>query len=235
MRRADRLFQIVQYLRNRRLTTAKWLAEKLEVSERTIYRDIQDLMLSGVPIEGEAGVGYMLRQGFDIPPLMFTRDELEALVIGARLLKTWAGSKLSRSVEFALDKIEAVLPDNLKKELDKPRLYTPEFLTDFHTASLLDEIREAVNSHQYILIDYTSLDEQKTQREMRPLGLFFWGKVWTLASWCELRQAYRSFRVDRINQLQVLDKTFIEDEQISFDDFLDKTYGGDCYPDQGNR
>ncbi|WP_140054401.1 helix-turn-helix transcriptional regulator, partial [Oceanospirillum sanctuarii] len=125
MRRADRLFQIIQYLRNRRLTTAKWLAEKLEVSERTIYRDIQDLMLSGVPIEGEAGVGYVLRRGFDIPPIMFTKDEIEALVIAARMAKTWAGTKLARSTENALDKIEAVLPDNLKKELAKPRLYTP--------------------------------------------------------------------------------------------------------------
>lgn len=226
MRRADRLFQIIQYLRNRRLTTAKWLAEKLEVSERTIYRDIQDLMLSGVPIEGEAGVGYVLRRGFDIPPIMFTKDEIEALVIAARMAKTWAGTKLARSTENALDKIEAVLPDNLKKELAKPRLYTPEVLTNDTTSALLDELREAVNAKQMIRIEYLSLKDETTQRELKPLGLFFWGKIWTLAAWCELRHGYRSFRVDRITTVSMTDRVFEEDEQISFSGFLNEKYGG---------
>jgi len=226
VRRADRLFQIIQYLRNRRLTTAKWLAEKLEVSERTIYRDIQDLMLSGVPIEGEAGVGYVLRRGFDIPPIMFTKDEIEALVIAARMAKTWAGTKLARSTENALDKIEAVLPDNLKKELAKPRLYTPEVLTNDTTSALLDELREAVNAKQMIRIDYLSLKDESTQRELKPLGLFFWGKIWTLAAWCELRHGYRSFRVDRITTVSITDRVFEEDEQISFSGFLNEKYGG---------
>lgn len=225
MRRADRLFQIVQYLRNRRLTTAMWLAEKLEVSERTIYRDIQDLMLSGVPIEGEAGVGYVLRKGFDIPPIMFTKDEIEALVIAGRMAKTWAGSKLARSTQMALDKIEAVLPGNLKEELAKPRLYTPEVMHYENTANLLDTIREAVNAKQTIQIEYLSLEDQLSQRELRPLGLFFWGKVWTLAAWCELRQNYRSFRVDRIQSMSVTDTTFEENDDMSFSDYLKKTYG----------
>jgi len=225
VRRADRLFQIVQYLRHRHLTTARWLAEKLEVSERTIYRDIQDLMLSGVPIEGEAGVGYVLRRGFDIPPIMFTKDEIEALVIAARMVKTWAGTKLARSVEFALDKIEAVLPDNLKAELAKPRLFVPEILTDVTTAGLLDDIREAINAHQIIQIEYLSLKDETSERELRPLGLFFWGKVWTLAAWCELRQSYRSFRVDRIQKIIFTENNFNEDENISFNDFLNVCYG----------
>ena len=226
MRRADRLFQIVQYLRNRRLTTAKWLAEKLEVSERTIYRDIQDLMMSGVPIEGEAGVGYVLRHGFDIPPIMFTKDEIEALVIAARMAKTWAGNKLARSTERALDKIEAVLPDNLKAELEKPRLYTPEMLNCDATSSLLDDIREAINSKHIIQIEYLSLKDELSNRELRPLGLFFWGKVWTLASWCELRQSYRSFRVDRIKTVSLTEHTFEEDDSVSFNDFLSVNYSG---------
>ena len=224
MRRADRLFQIVQYLRNRQLTTANWLSEKLEVSERTIYRDIQDLMLSGVPIEGEAGVGYVLRRGFDIPPIMFTKDEIEALVIAARMAKTWAGTKLARSAEFALDKIEAVLPDDLKAELKKPRLYVPEILLDAKTTGLLDEIREAINAHQIIAIKYSSLKGENSERTLRPLGLFFWGKVWTLAAWCELRQSYRSFRVDRIEKLTCSENNFEEEENISFNDFLSVCY-----------
>src|SRR5262245_3605323 len=107
MRRADRLFQIIELLRGRRLTTARTLAERLEVSERTIYRDVRDLMLSGVPIEGEAGVGYALRKGFDLPPLMFDREELDALVLGARFVQAWGGSDLSEAARRALFKIEA--------------------------------------------------------------------------------------------------------------------------------
>lgn len=119
MRRADRLFQIVQILRNRRLVTAKALAERLEVSERTIYRDIQVLSLSGIPIEGEAGVGYMLRHSLDIPPIMFSAAELEALVIGARMVKTWAGKELGHSAQSVLDKVAAVVPAELREQLER--------------------------------------------------------------------------------------------------------------------
>ncbi|MCZ6511353.1 MAG: HTH domain-containing protein, partial [Alphaproteobacteria bacterium] len=111
MRRADRLFQIVQYLRGGRLTTAARLAETLEVSERTIYRDIADLQASGVPIDGEAGVGYVMRNGYDLPPLMFTRDEIVALVAGARLIRAWGGAAMARAAEEALVKIGSVLPE----------------------------------------------------------------------------------------------------------------------------
>src|SRR5690349_21118123 len=111
MRRADRLFQIVQILRARRLTTARYLAERLEVSERTVYRDMQDLSLSGVPIMGEAGVGYALKKGYDLPPLMFDYDEIEALVIGARMAAAWGSKPLAKSAHEALEKIAAVLPE----------------------------------------------------------------------------------------------------------------------------
>jgi len=226
VRRADRLFQIVQYLRNRRLTTAKWLAEKLEVSERTIYRDIQDLMLSGVPIDGEAGVGYVLQRGFDIPPLMFSKDEIEALVIATRMAKAWTGQKLGRSMISALDKIEAVMPEHLKTELSKPRLYTPEYLHNDSAAKFLDELREAINGKSVIQMAYDDLKNKRTTRHLRPLGLFFWGKVWTLAAWCELRQDYRTFRVDRIISITLTDSTFDENTGVSFQDFLNKKYGG---------
>ena len=114
MRRADRLFQIIQFLRSRRISTASMLAETLEVSERTIYRDIKDLILSGVPIDGEAGIGYVLRKEFDLPPLMFTKQELSALILGARLVNSCSDSQLSAAAVQALNKIEVVLPDNLK-------------------------------------------------------------------------------------------------------------------------
>jgi predicted DNA-binding transcriptional regulator YafY len=111
MRRADRLFQIVQHLRGGRLVTARHLSEALEVSERTIYRDIADLQASGVPVEGEAGVGYVMLAGFELPPLMFSRDEIVALVAGARLIRAWGGATMARGAEEALIKIAAVLPE----------------------------------------------------------------------------------------------------------------------------
>lgn len=226
MRRADRLFQIVQYVRNRRLTTARWLAEKLEVSERTVYRDIQHLVLCGVPIEGEAGVGYVLRRGFDIPPIMFTQDELEALVIATRMAKTWASNQLARATEQALDKIEAVLPDKLRPELTKPQLYSPSILANEDTAAILDDIRAAMHAKRVMLIHYTSLQGQLSKREIKPLGLFFWGKVWTLAAWCELKQDYRSFRVDRIAALWMTDRDFDDNATVSLSQFLKENFAG---------
>ena len=127
MRRADRLFRIVQLLRGGRLQTARSLAEKLQVSHRTIYRDVQDLQLSGMPITGEAGVGYTLRRDLDIPPLMFDREEIAALVLGARMVEAWGGTELTEAANRALRKIEAVLPAGLREKIDDVLLYAPGF------------------------------------------------------------------------------------------------------------
>ena len=127
MRRADRLFRIVQLLRSGRLKTARALAERLQVSERTIYRDVRDLQLAGQPIEGEAGVGYTLRREFDLPPLMFAPEELTALVLGARLVKAWGGAENAVAAGSALARIEAVLPPELAASLDAILMYVPGF------------------------------------------------------------------------------------------------------------
>src|ERR1700736_2952047 len=127
MRRADRLFRIVQLLRRRKLTTAKQLADELEVSERTVYRDVADLVGSGVPIRGEAGVGYALERGFDLPPLMFTEDELEALVLGARVVESWADASLAQAARQVLEKVEAVLPERLQDRVSRAALFAPGF------------------------------------------------------------------------------------------------------------
>ncbi len=145
MRRADRLFQIIELLRGRRLTTARHLAQRLEVSERTIYRDVRDLVLSGVPIEGEAGVGYALRKGFDLPPLMFDRAELEALVLGARFVQAWGGTALSEAARRSLVKIEAVLPADRRKEIRRSRLFALDFNVPAQVTSTMDCVRDAIN------------------------------------------------------------------------------------------
>ena len=198
MRRADRLFQIVQYLRGGRLVTAARLSERLEVSERTIYRDIADLKSTGVPIDGEAGVGYLMREGFDLPPLMFSQDEIVALVAGARLIRAWGGLEMARAAEEALVKIEAVLPDAARARADTVQIhaFAQEMTNDLR--ALLDRIEAAVAARRRLTFDYESLQGERTHRTVRPLGLWFWGKVWTLIAWCELREDFRMFRCDLI-------------------------------------
>ena len=220
MRRADRLFQIVQYLRGRRLVTARQLAEKLEVSERTVYRDIRDLTLSGVPIEGEAGVGYLLRRGADIPPLMFTRDEIEALVVGARMVRAWGGKGLSDSARLALAKIEAVLPENMREEIDRSRLFAPNFRNAKGTADPFDSVHRAINEKRVLHFDYVREDGVASSRDVRPLALFFWAPAWTLAAWCELRKDFRHFRVDRMRNVEAVNRNFADESGKSLTDFL---------------
>ena len=217
MRRADRLFQIIQYLQGRKLVTARQLAERLEVSERTVYRDVQDLMLSGVPIEGEAGVGYMLRAGFHLPPLMFSPEEMEALVTGARLVKSWAGEELAEAAQQAIAKIEHVLPPKLKQEIGDTRLFAPGFHAYSRHTVQMDALRAAINKRQVLKISYLKEDGQASEREVWPLGLFFWGAVWTLAAWCEMRNDYRNFRIDRIQRLMEVDRKFEETSEISLE------------------
>ncbi|WP_407494234.1 helix-turn-helix transcriptional regulator [Pseudooceanicola sp. MF1-13] len=225
MRRADRLFQIVQFLRGGRLVTARQLAEKLEVSERTIYRDVADLIGSGVPVEGEAGVGYVMRGGYDLPPLMFTQDEIVALVAGARLIRAWGGLSMAAAAEEALVKINAVLPDDAKTRLERVQIHALTFDgIDDVVRDRLDRIEAAINARHRIDIDYTK-DTAKDggatdQRLLRPLGLFFWGKVWTLVAWCELRNDFRNFRVDRIDRME-LGEPFKDDRDKTLMAFYD--------------
>ncbi|QPK62419.1 YafY family transcriptional regulator [Methylomonas sp. LL1] len=220
MRRADRLFQIVQILRNKRLVTAKALAERLEVSERTIYRDIQDLSLSGVPIEGEAGVGYRLRHTLDIPPIMFSLDEIEALVVGARMAKTWAGTELGYSAQSALDKITAVIPAELRDKIEDSKLFSLRFTPRRDLDVNLDICRKAIDAKRLLRLCYCRADGEQSLRSIRPLGLYFWGNVWTLVGWCELRDDFRNFRLDRIQNIEPDSATFTDVEGQSLQDFV---------------
>lgn len=220
MRRADRLFQIVQILRRGRLITAAELASRLEVSERTVYRDMRDLIGSGVPIDGEAGVGYVMRKGFDLPPLMFTKEEVEALAVGARLLRTWTGGALAVAATTALDKIETAMPEARRAEMSASRLFAPSFVAPPEQRLVFDRLHEAINTRRVVAFGYTRADGAASSRSVRPLGLFFWGRSWTLGAWCELRGEYRNFRLDRMEDPVLLDRTFEENETCSLRGFL---------------
>ena len=220
MRRADRLFQIVQQLRAGRLVTARMLAERLEVSERTIYRDIADLQGSGVPIDGEAGIGYLMRQGYDLPPLMFTREEMTALVIGARIMRAWGGERIALAAEDALSKIEAVLPPGERERAGEVPIYAFDNRMNEAERRHLDTINATIAAFEVIELDYRDADNARTLRQVEPLSLFYWGKVWTLVAWCRLREDFRMFRLDRIAALRETGETFARIPGRTLQDFL---------------
>ncbi|MBO6717417.1 MAG: YafY family transcriptional regulator [Rhizobiaceae bacterium] len=219
MRRADRLFQIVQQLRGGRLVTARMLGERLEVSDRTIYRDIADLQSSGVPIDGEAGVGYLLREGFDLPPLMFSRDEIVALVAGARMVRAFGGAEMARAAEEALIKISAVLPDAERARIDRTEIHMPHWVVSDADRATLDRLERAIESRNVLAFGYTDESDRRTDRDVRPLGLWFWGKVWTLVAWCEMRDDFRAFRIDRMMDLRDAGRTFRPERGKQLQDF----------------
>ncbi|MCK0142188.1 YafY family protein [Aliiroseovarius sp. F20344] len=199
MRRADRLFQIVQHLRGGRLVTARNLAETLEVSERTIYRDVADLIGSGVPIEGEAGVGYVMRAGYDMPPLMFTREEVMAVIAGTHLLERMGGAAMAASAREALVKIRAVLPEALQAQAERVEIHAgPSLMPSERDRHFIDQIEEAIDARVRLALTYADEHAAKSTRTIRPLALWLWRNGWCVVSWCELREDFRMFRVDRI-------------------------------------
>jgi predicted DNA-binding transcriptional regulator YafY len=201
MRRADRLFQIAQYLRGRRLTTARQLADWLAVSERTIYRDIRDLSLSGVPVEGEAGIGYRIKAGFDLQPLMFSPDEIDALVIGMRMVQAWGGPQLAASAAAALAKVTLALPKEKREFVETTALFAPAFHIPALHGERLEFIRQAIKQQHKLDVAYEDVESRPSCRLVWPLALYFFGGIWLIAAWCELRQDFRTFRLDRIKTL----------------------------------
>ena len=210
MRPADRLFQIVLQLGRGRVLTAKTLAEQLEVSERTIYRDIADLMASGVPVDGEAGVGYRLHRGYQVPPMMFDQDELQALIFGAQVAKRWGDNEMAAAADRILNKIDAVLPEKMRPELNSQTLVVPEMAhyQSEETTERLGTVREAINDRRRLFLNYNDVKGDPTERIVWPLTLSYWGFSWTLGAWCELRQGFRNFRIDRIVDSRTLTTRF---------------------------
>jgi predicted DNA-binding transcriptional regulator YafY len=232
MRRADRLFQIVHLLRTRRGLTAAALAEELGVAQRTIYRDVADLQDSGVPIEGEAGVGYRLARGYELPPLQFDADELAALAAGARLVQAVADPELGEAARRALVKIEAAVPAGLRETLWRTPMLAPYGFRN-EAGEELGVVRRAVEERRKLRFRYQRGDGAGSERIVRPVGLFYWTGRWSLAAWCELRADWRNFRVDRMAGLEPLPDTF--DDTITLDAFLDALERRESITLQGTR
>ena len=220
MRRADRLFHIIQLIRGRRLTTASYLAQRLEVSARTIYRDVADLQAQGVPLEGEAGVGYRLGAGFDLPPMMFTHDEAKSLVASVRMAQAWLDPALAQGAEDALGKIMSVLPVDARVAAEALAVYAPSGGLSHAAQHALQQLREAVQEKRKVFIQYRDLAEKSSERVLRPLGCFYWGSVWTLSAWCERRNDFRTFRIDRFVKLKPLEDRFRDEPGKTLADLL---------------
>ena len=201
MRRADRLFQIVQLLRRDRISTAAKLAAELEISERTLYRDIADLMASGVPIESEAGVGYRLPAHFDLPPMMFSVDEAEALLLGARMVAAWGDPVLQEAAATLLRKTEAILPQGRRSRLADLPFLVPDHYVEPENAQHLAALRQALRERRKVQLTYARADGAVSERLVHPLGVVFWGYRWNLAAWCEWREDFRTFRLDRLGSV----------------------------------
>lgn len=220
MRRADRLFAIVLELRRRHVATAAELADHLGVSERTIYRDVADLSASGVPLQGEAGVGYRLGRDFDLPPLMFNLEEVQAIVLGARMVESFADDDLRGAARSALAKVEAVLPEGARHTIDDTALFALRWGDGGDLTVHMPSVRRAIDSRHLLRLSYADANGASTERVVRPLGLFFWGRTWTVGAWCDLRQDHRSFRVDRIVAAEVLEEAFTHQPPVTLEDFV---------------
>ncbi len=221
MRRADRLFQIIQILRRGKVITAQQIALELEVSPRTVYRDLDDLSGRGIPLRAEAGVGYLLEKGFDIPPLMFNSSEVESLVIAARMLEAWADPQTKNHIRSALEKIEQSLPPKLSNQPARVKVFAPDFLSQANIWQAMPDLRRAISQRHKFEFHYKDGKNQTSDRIIRPLAIYFWGKVWTCVGWCELRHDFRHFRVDRIVKWHVSMARFKDEAGKTLRDFED--------------
>jgi predicted DNA-binding transcriptional regulator YafY len=219
VRRAERLIRIIQVLRHAApgAVTAQEMGNKFDVSERTIYRDIAHLIGSGAPIDGEAGVGYVLRPGFDLPPITFSYEQLDALALGARFVRATGDRDLASAAAEALSKIEHSLPDTHRERLKSAPLFAA-FLDDTVRPDAFGPVRNAITNRRKLRVRYNSLSDEATTRIIRPLALTCFGRIWLLTAWCELRNDFRHFRTDRIERVTVLAESFEDEAGKRFED-----------------
>lgn len=219
MTRADRLFAILQTLRDGALHTARDLAAQMNVSERTIYRDMERLTASGVPLVGTRGTGYRLTSAITLPPLTLTLDELEALNLGLAIAAELADPDLEAATETLADKIDALLPQTAISDKDAWKFAASPFADATRGFTQMPLLRAAIKARQKLRITYTDPEGAVTSRTIRPLLLEYWSRVWTLTAWCEHEKAHQVFRLDLINTAEALPHLFSEEAGKGLADF----------------
>ncbi|MEM1351232.1 MAG: YafY family protein [Pseudomonadota bacterium] len=220
MRRTDRLFDIIQILRDGKLHRAQDLADRLEVSVRTIYRDMDTLVASGVPVAGERGVGYMITEAITLPPVSLTVAELEALNLGVAIVAEAADPDLKAAATSLADKIDTVLPTQVVAEADAWKFAVYPFADAARGFAHMPTLRAAIRARQKLRLVYTAKDGTVTARVVRPLHMEYWGRIWTLTCWCELRSAHRVFRVDLIQTAEALPELFVDEPGKTLADYV---------------
>jgi len=224
MRRAERLFRLINELRTRRVSRAADLAERFEVSISTIYRDIAHLQASGVPIDGEAGVGYMVRAGFDLPNVTFTHDQIDALAVGLSFVERAGDPDLAAAAREARSKIQASMPAPEDRRLaDAPYFSLQARSGSVSTVALL---RKAIRLRRVLAFGYRTGEGRRSERRVRPLVIWSLAEGWMVSGWCELRQDFRTFRSDRITDLTLTEDRFEEDDATGLRAFLDREQCG---------
>jgi predicted DNA-binding transcriptional regulator YafY len=218
MRRAERLFRLVNQLRSRTVSRAEDLAAYLEVSVRTVYRDIAHLQASGLPIEGEAGVGYLLRPGFDLPPLTFTFEQLDALAIGLSFVEVAGDTSLSQAAKEVRAKLQAALPEPDQCKLEKAPLFASR--RDGRAAPIMKVIRRAIRESEVLNLQYMDAEGNFSARRARPLAIWAFTEGWLFAGWCELRNDFRAFRLDRIAAIEATGDNFADDPKQNLQAYL---------------
>lgn len=221
MRKAERLNEIVHHLRRmHQAVTADTLAALFEVSPRTIYRDIQDLMDSGIPITGEAGVGYVIDKQYHLPPIMFDADEIEAIALGIGMVSNWTDAAFARKAKSAYEKIRATLTAPMVHELTQISTFSAPSRYKIPWKVNFTEVRECIRRKQFVTFSYLDLSDQVTERTIRPLALISFSPIWLLAGWCEMRQNFRNFRLDRISDFSVSPQRFRDEKGKALSDYL---------------
>ncbi|HMB72514.1 MAG TPA: YafY family protein [Gammaproteobacteria bacterium] len=223
MRRADRLFQLVQYFRRRRRPVpARVVAEDFGVCTRTIYRDIQDLAASGVPIRGEPGIGYELDKSYYLPPVRFSVDEIEAISLGISMVRSWTDAAFAERADQALQRIRDVLPGDLIEQTQELALFSVPSASKPPWTVSFSGLRRCILDKRKVRLAYTDEHGQRTRRTVRPLSMVFFGPVWLLVAWCEKRQDFRAFRLDRIRRADELGERFVDEPDKSLARYIER-------------
>lgn len=219
MRKSDRLFDVLQILRDGELHTAQDLADQMKVSVRTLYRDMDALAASGIPLRGTRGTGYRLAEAITLPPLSLTPSELEALNLGIAITAELADPELKAAANSLAEKLDAVQPETAIAEADVWKFAASPFADAARGFAQMPTLRAAIKARQKLRITYTSKDGAVASRSIRPLHMEYWSRIWTLTAWCELRQAHRVFRLDLISSAEALPELFSDEVGKTLSDF----------------
>jgi predicted DNA-binding transcriptional regulator YafY len=224
MRRAERLFRLVGELRSRGVSRAEDLAAYFEISARTVYRDIAHLQASGLPIEGEAGVGYILRPGFDLPPMTFTFEQLDALAVGLSFVEAAGDPSLSEAAREVRAKLQASLPEPDRRKLENAPLFASR--RQGRANPVLKIVRGAIRDTEILRLRYSDAEGQPSDRRVRPLAIWAFTEGWLFAGWCELRQDFRAFRIDRISEIERTGENFADEPGKNLEAYLSSKFLG---------